>query len=664
MRGEMRILEAAIHTPLAKALGWALAHFLWEGVVIALALALLLFLCGPGPAKLRYALCCLALLAMPVAVGVTLALRTAVPAARVAVAWPPRAPESAGGQSGALATPRPLAERIREALPWLVPFWMAGVLIFYVRSLGGWLAVRRLRRTGTCAALSEWQERLRRLCTRLDLAPRVLLLESCLIDVPVVIGFLRPAILMPVGLLVGLSTAQVESILIHELAHIRRRDYLVNLLQNVVECLLFYHPAVWWISGLIRAERENCCDDVVVELNGDARGYAAALATLEKNRWPAGEPALAATGGSLMKRIHRLIQQPERPRTAAAPILVAGMIAIALAVAVSGRPTQAATPAPAPATPPAAAPAPQFALMERQQIRVVGRTNPVLLAQVQEPQGKGGPGRTPLATPYQKWLTEDVAYIITDEERSAFRNLQADEEREHFIEQFWLRRDPTPGTPQNEMKEEHYRRIAYTNEHFSTANGLPGWKTDRGRIYITYGPPDQIESHAKGGSYQRPAAEGGGTTSTFPFEQWRYPWIEGIGTNVIIEFADPTMTGEYRMTMDPSEKDALKYVKPPALAEGKTGARVQIVGNGAVLIQVPLSSYGGHSVNVVSRIISMTGQPVTGQAVANFSDTVPGPMPSYSKFVSLPAGAYRVQVTVKDNTTGATARDDLSFEVK
>jgi GWxTD domain-containing protein len=166
--------------------------------------------------------------------------------------------------------------------------------------------------------------------------------------------------------------------------------------------------------------------------------------------------------------------------------------------------------------------------------------------------------RKELETPYRKWLSEDVAYIITDEERAAFKRLQTDEEREQFIEQFWLRRDPTPDTAENEFKEEHYRRIAYANERY--ASGIPGWKADRGRIYITFGPPDEIESHPSGGTYERPPEEGGGTTSTYPFEQWRYRWIEGIGTNIIIEFVDPTMTGEYRMTMDPSEKDALLYV--------------------------------------------------------------------------------------------------------
>jgi len=166
--------------------------------------------------------------------------------------------------------------------------------------------------------------------------------------------------------------------------------------------------------------------------------------------------------------------------------------------------------------------------------------------------------RKELATPYRKWLNEDVVYIITDEERSAFMRLQTDEEREQFIENFWLRRDPTPDTVENEFREEHYRRIAYANEHF--ASGIPGWKTDRGRIYITYGPPDEIDDHSSGGTYERPPEEGGGETSTYPFQQWRYRYIEGIGTNIIIEFVDPTMSGEFHMTMDPSEKDALLYV--------------------------------------------------------------------------------------------------------
>src|SRR5947207_2865298 len=162
-----------------------------------------------------------------------------------------------------------------------------------------------------------------------------------------------------------------------------------------------------------------------------------------------------------------------------------------------------------------------------------------------------------LSKPYKKWLDEDVSYIITDEERAAFKQLSNDEERDNFIEAFWQRRDPTPDTEENEFKEEHYQRIAYANEHF--AAGVPGWKTDRGRIYIVFGKADEIESHPSGGSYERPMEEGGGETSTFPFEQWRYRYIEGIGQEVIIEFVDDCMCGNYEMTMDVYKKDVLLY---------------------------------------------------------------------------------------------------------
>ncbi len=170
-----------------------------------------------------------------------------------------------------------------------------------------------------------------------------------------------------------------------------------------------------------------------------------------------------------------------------------------------------------------------------------------------------------LAPAYKKWLNEDVVYIITPEERKAFLELSTNEEREQFIEQFWLSRDPTPDTPENEFKEEHYRRIAYANEHFSS--GIPGWKTDRGRIYIIWGPPDEIEAHPSGGTYDRPADEGGGTTSTYPFEDWRYRYLEGLGENVELEFVDPSESGEYHLTMDPSEKDALLDVPGAGLTE-------------------------------------------------------------------------------------------------
>jgi GWxTD domain-containing protein len=158
---------------------------------------------------------------------------------------------------------------------------------------------------------------------------------------------------------------------------------------------------------------------------------------------------------------------------------------------------------------------------------------------------------------YKKWVDEDVRWIITDQEMQAFKSLSNDEERDQFIENFWLRRNPNPDSPENEYREEHYARIAYANEHF--AAGKPGWRTDRGHIYIAFGKPDNIDSHPSGGSYERPMEEGGGNTSTFPFEIWHYRYIEGIGDNIDIEFVDTCMCGDYHMTIDRSEKDALKH---------------------------------------------------------------------------------------------------------
>jgi GWxTD domain-containing protein len=166
--------------------------------------------------------------------------------------------------------------------------------------------------------------------------------------------------------------------------------------------------------------------------------------------------------------------------------------------------------------------------------------------------------RQELKGAYKSWLEQDVSYIISDEERKAFRTLSNDEERDAFIENFWLRRNPDQDSPENEFREEHYRRIAYANEHY--AAGKPGWKTDRGRIYISWGPADSIDSHPSGGSYQRPMEEGGGETSTFPFETWHYRYLEGIGENIDLEFVDTCQCGDYHFTIDRSEKDALLHV--------------------------------------------------------------------------------------------------------
>jgi GWxTD domain-containing protein len=519
----MTALDALVQSASAKALAATLLHSLWEGAGVALALAIVLAISQSS--RVRYAAACLAILGLLAGFGVTFYRLMPRQLSRPA-AMPFSRPISSFVDDARVANSRTLWDA-SELRPWLAPFWLAGVLLFQLRCLVSWTAARRLRRIGVCGPSDEWIKRLDQLRARLRMTRPATLLESCFAEVPVVIGHLRPVILMPIGLLTGLPAGQIESILLHELAHIRRCDYLVNLIQTLLEGLLFYHPAVWWISSAIRAERENCCDDLVVLTRGNAHEYATALAALAEHRWTMRETAPAATGGNLVKRIRRLLLEPEGPRTAIAPVLSVGILIVTGAVALAAWQT----------------PAPQMAPV----IPVVPAPS-MLVAQAQvAPQSTA-------ASPYQKWLNEEVAYIITDRERADFKKLQSDRERDLFIEDFWKRRDPTPGTPGNEFKEEHYRRIAYSNDRFNDKK-VPGWKTDRGRIYIQYGPPDEIDAHPNGGKYTQPAEQGGAQTVTYAFEQWRYRYIEGIGNNVILEFVDKNKTGEYRLTMDPTEKE-------------------------------------------------------------------------------------------------------------
>jgi GWxTD domain-containing protein len=318
--------------------------------------------------------------------------------------------------------------------PWLGPFWITGVCLFCLWYLASWASVERMRRRGVCCARDHWQRELTRLSAELRVSRPVLLLESCLAEVPVVLGHFRPLILLPIGVLAGLPPAQMEAVLVHELAHIRRHDYLMNLLQRFAEGLLFYHPAVWWFSGVMRNEQEKCCDDVVVSVTGQAHEYALALVALEQSRFRGRQTAIAVTGGNLMKRIHRLLypKPPSAPWSSLLAVAVFLSTTCASFAAWQSEPSKQST-----------------------------------------SQAKTGS----TATSYSKWLNEDVVYIIDDGERAAFQKLTTDQERDHFIEQFWERRNPAPGSSPNKFKEEHYHRLAYANQHFRTASGTPGWQT-------------------------------------------------------------------------------------------------------------------------------------------------------------------------------------------
>jgi uncharacterized protein (TIGR03435 family) len=296
--------------------GWVLVHFVWQGAAIAIAAACALRLCHNQSASVRYAIACGAMMAMLLGAVATGAI----------VGLPPVTVEAASVSSRATAkgtidvflpiqiheTPSPDAvstgQRVEAVLPWIVSAWLFGVSLLLARAAGGWWCVRRLHQLARASMCSNWQAAGNRIASRLGLASVIHIVELPQVDVPLVVGCLRPIVVLPIAALSSLHAAQVEAILAHELAHIRRHDYFVNLMQTLAETLLFYHPAVWWLSARIRDEREHCCDDVAIAVCGDPVGYAAALAELEAWRSGALVLAAAATGGSLLNRVRRILR--------------------------------------------------------------------------------------------------------------------------------------------------------------------------------------------------------------------------------------------------------------------------------------------------------------------------------------------------------------------
>ena len=320
--------------PMTQAVGWALVHFLWQGTLAAAGLAAGLALMKGRSASARYALA-VGTLAVMVALPVATAFRAYEPAVAVveqktpSPALPRFAGEGAPAAPASMETATDIREMVRPWVPSLLGVWLTGVSLLTVWHLGGWVQTRRMTRRGTRPVEEQWELALVRLRRRLGIDNAVSLLESASVPVPAVIGWLRPVILVPASAFAGLTPQQLEAILAHELAHVRRNDYLVNLLQAVAETLLFYHPAVWWVSRQVRQERESCCDDLAVAVCGDRLGYARALAALEELRMPMPRLALGADGGSLLRRIRRLAGVPEKTPVA----WIAGALALSLLLA-------------------------------------------------------------------------------------------------------------------------------------------------------------------------------------------------------------------------------------------------------------------------------------------------------------------------------------------
>jgi len=328
----MNSIATLLDKPIFQALGWTLIHFIWQGALIAILYAGVSVLLRRFSANVRYAAACGAMLLMLIAPAATifaLGADTENSAARSVASETPAGDATVGSVEVSPASdlvasvqlevapekveqPNSIKqwaqERLPRTMPWLLALWFLGVLSFSLRFAGGLVLVHRLKRTETSTSLQPWQDKLASLSKRLRVSRPVRLCESALVEVPTVIGWLRPVILLPATALTGLSVEQLEALLAHELAHIRRYDYLINLLQTSIETLFFYHPAVWWVSAQVRQEREHCCDDLAVATCGDVLIYARALTALEQIRCPAPQLVVAASGGSLLVRIQRLLR--------------------------------------------------------------------------------------------------------------------------------------------------------------------------------------------------------------------------------------------------------------------------------------------------------------------------------------------------------------------
>jgi GWxTD domain-containing protein len=547
------------------------------------------------------------------------------------------------GRASSVAQRQPEAPRINWQQVGL-GLYLIVALALSARLLVSYLLVNRLVRSSGLVRNGFARDILDGLAGHGALALR----ESASITVPMTAGSLRPSILLPSAWREW-NREKLAAALTHELAHVRRKDALIALVAGFNKAIFWFHPLAWWLERKLALLAEEASDDCALLALGDRCRYASTLVEMtaaarggrERILWGAIAMARQST---LRKRIDRVLDESRRIHGG----LSRGrwiMLLLGSAVMLCGAAALQLQTAPPPPPVPLGAAPPNDAQRDAR-----------LWAQ--------------LESPYRKWLIEDVVYIITPEESEAFNRLSTDQQRENFIEQFWLRRDPTPGTVTNEFKEEHYRRIAYANDRFPWS--LPGWKTDRGRTYIQFGPPDEIESHS------------GGSQGSYPYEIWRYRWIEGFGNKVELQFEDQGWNGEYRLNQGPKPQDPaagansgvtgdafpmemrVDYTRlnastvlahltvtffskdfPPQPAKDSQVIRVNIYGRITALA-------GGRVEHTFDDTVPLLAQPSSSQAAGNFT---------YQKSIPLSPSTYRLTIVAKDLASGRTATREVLITV-
>jgi GWxTD domain-containing protein len=447
--------------------------------------------------------------------------------------------------------------------------------------------------------------------------------ESNLVRVPITVGVIGPVVILPSDWR-DWPAPKFRAVMAHERAHVLRRDPLRQLFASIYRSVAWFHPLAWWLRTELAELAEEASDDAAIAAVEDRAKYAEALLsfierTPRRVQW---EGVTMANRQTRMRRIDRVLDQNRKLSRPANHRAVAALVLAALPLIYVTTATR-----PVWAQPPVASPAAQFP--------------------------SGGTTVCGGNPTFAKWLNGDVAYIITQEERQAFERLGAEPECAQFVEQFWLRRDPTPGTAENEFKEEHYRRIAYANGHYASDRSQ-GSSTDRGRIYITYGPPDEIEFHPLGQRRKRPAEEGSGMTEAYPFDQWLYRHNAALGDDVFFEFVDSAHDHEYRLTLmgSPHDLEALrgKGEGHAAMFGPVSGLYVEVNHNGTLFIATPVR---GSSAPVNGKIVDRNGA-----IVQAFDDVARSAM--YGKWIAnpLPPGQYVLHLEVDHDLRAIT------FEVK